>query len=218
MAFRENMKLARAAQIVIGDVYREQGKYGEAMTAYKAARELAATVDEREKRNPDFEKIRQGQGATVTEHYLMRVEAWLRRLKAKKRKMPPNLLEEVIRYTDGALKVLMMWEFLYPDEKLRGYSSTLRARALIIQGEYIDAIHYRWLLRECEAFVKAATSGGKVIRANNYVPEALIYIGRANVALGKKKEAIAAFDRVVKDFPESPHVDDAKKRATALRK
>ena len=97
---------------------------------------------------------------------------------------------------------LLAWESEFPTEKLEGYSTLLRVRLAMGQKQYDSAA------REAE----------DVIRVNprsNYVPELLMQAADAYRALDKLSEAHACWNRIAKDYPESPLSIRAKEKLSA---
>ena len=75
---------------------------------------------------------------------------------------------------------------------------------------------------EASTYVVGRDGGAPVKLSGNASDEALprdamlMELGRAYAAGGKKTEAKQTFDKVVKEFPDSPFVDEAKSQLAAL--
>jgi TolA-binding protein len=103
-----------------------------------------------------------------------------------------------------ALKTLKAWEDEYPAERLAGYTSLLKARAYFKLGKY----------------GKASGVLDILVKANprsNHAPDALMLLGECARALKDYKKAAEAFERVKKEYPESPNAPHAEKLAESCR-
>jgi tetratricopeptide (TPR) repeat protein len=91
---------------------------------------------------------------------------------------------------------LDLWENTMPLCRLEGYSTSLRVRLLLARKQYAAAA------RLAETLVK-------VNPASNYAPELLMLAGRAYIKLRQGAAAVAAFKRIIKEYPESSQYADA---------
>ncbi len=127
------------------------------------------------------------QTLTLRGAYAQSVESWLRR-----------------KDYDAAAKELDMWEWEFPTERLEGYSTFLRVKLLMARGELDDAV------KEAEILCK-------VNPRSNYADRLLMKVYECWMKKGDKMRAAAALRRIIKDYPASPLVPEAKSKLAALR-
>jgi len=95
------------------------------------------------------------------------------------------------------------WEF--PAEKLLGQTSLLRARAAMLEKNTAEA------LVQLDDLVNVNP------RANS-APEALFMAAEIERSLGRTAEAVRRYERIAKEYPDSPRASDARTRLGAIRK
>ncbi len=104
---------------------------------------------------------------------------------------------------DEAKEELDMWEWEFPTERLEGYSTYLRVKFLMAREQHLSAV------KEGELLIKANPR-------SNYADKLLLLIADSHISLKDKTSALSALRRIVKDYPASPHVSEAKSRISAL--
>jgi len=157
----------RLAQIRIGDLYKTKGDYEAALRSYKRAADMAIHNYPEE-----VELARRGSFPRTIEDYIRR-----------------RLFEE-------AHQTLNQWDWEFPTDKLVGYSSYLRARLALAEGNKPEAI-------------KQANELLRVNKASEYADDLLLFLADLHVGSGDLEKALAALDRLLKDYPESDLQDKA---------
>jgi len=168
-----SLAYCRLAQIRIGDVRREQGDYAKALDSYEKARGMRRLIGHLD------DSLERGQLA-------MTIEAYIRE-----------------REYDAALKKLDMWDWEYPEDKLSGYPSILRAKANYGLNKF-DLV-----VEDLTSLVKV-NSGENVPKRSNYLAEAKYMIAYAYLRQEKYDKSIEAMEQVITEHPESDLVEKAK--------
>ena len=176
-----SLAYCRLAQIRIGDIWREQGDYKKALEAYEKAKKMRRLVGHLD------ESLKRGELA-------MTIEAYLRQNEDK-----------------AALKKLDLWDWEYPEDKLSGYSTILRAKANYGLKKFDEVI------KELTSLVNV-NSGPDVPKRSNYLAEAKYMIGYALLRQKKYKEAAETLQRMIDEHPESDLLDKAKEVLDQCRK
>jgi tetratricopeptide (TPR) repeat protein len=161
-----SLAYCRLAQIRTGDVWRERGDYTKALEAYVKSRKMRRLIGHLDK------ALERGQLA-------MTIEAYLREKEHK-----------------AALKKLDLWDWEYPEDKLTGYPSILRAKANYGLGKFDNVIE------DLTSLVKV-NSGEDVEKPSNYLAEAKYMIAYAFLRQKKYKESAEMMQRVIDEHPES---------------
>ena len=158
----------RIAQIRIGDIHRRRGEYAPALAAYKKA-------DAMKLNDLPFTKdaVRVGALAQSVEDYIRRKEL------------------------DEAAKQLDTWEWEYPEEKLAGYASLLRARLAMARGNEYEAIN------QVRDIVKVNPN-------STHAPELLLLEARAHIRINQFDDAAKCATRVAEEYQDSPLQQEAK--------
>ena len=157
----------RLAQIRIGDLYKTKGDYEAALRAYQRAADMAIHNYPEE-----VELARRGSFPRTIEDYIRR-----------------RLFKE-------AHQTLNQWDWEFPTDKLVGYSSYLRARLALAEGNKPEAI-------------KQASELLRVNKASEYADDLLLFLADLHVGSGDLDKALAALGRLLKDYPESDLQDEA---------
>jgi tetratricopeptide (TPR) repeat protein len=176
-----SLAYCRLAQIRIGDVWRERGDYAKALEAYEKSAEMRRLVGRVD------ESLKRGELAMIVESYVRNDEH------------------------AEALKKLDLWDWEYPEDKLTGYSSILRAKANYGLQRFDDVIE------DLQALVKV-NSGKDVPKRSNYLAEAKYMIAYALLRQEKYKEAADMMQRVIDEHPESDLLEKAKEVISQCRK
>jgi tetratricopeptide (TPR) repeat protein len=161
--------IVRITKIRIGDIHRERGKYQEAARRYQQAEKLKLT-DQGGARGD----ARRGALPQMAENFLRR------------------------RRYEHCERMLNVWEWEYPMEKLRGYSTLLRTELELARKNY-------------EEVVKLASVMLKVNPRTNFAGELLMNQARAHQRSRCPDKALECLRRIVEKYPES-------KKAPAARK
>jgi len=106
---------------------------------------------------------------------------------------------------DAAEDFIESWEWEFPTERIAGHSRLLYAKLLIARKDYEGGV------RELEKLVT-------VNPKSTYAPEALMTEADCYLQLGDAQKAIAALESLVEDYPDSPLVEDARKKIEEIRK
>jgi tetratricopeptide (TPR) repeat protein len=167
-----SLAYCRLAQIRVGDVRREQGDYKKASEAYDKAKEMRRLVSHLD------DSLKRGELAMTIEAYLRQNEH------------------------DAALKKLDLWDWEYPEDKLSGYSSILRAKANYGLKKFDEVI------KDLTSLAKV-NSGPDVPSRSNYLAEAKYMTGYALLRQKKYKEASETIQRMIDEHPESDLLDKA---------
>ena len=176
-----SLAYCRLAQIRIGDVWRERGDYTKSLESYQKASKMRRLVGHLDK------ALERGQLA-------MTVEAYLRQKEHKE-----------------ALKKLDLWDWEYPEDKLSGYPSILRAKANYGLHKFDEVIE------DLTSLVRV-NSGEDVRKPSNFLAEAKYMIGYALLRKEEYKEASEAMERLIKEHPETDLLDKAKEVIEQCRK
>ncbi len=160
--------IVRITKIRIGDIHRERGKYQEAARRYQQAEKLK-----------------------LTDQAGVRGEA--------RRGALPHMAEDFLRRRryKHCEEVLNVWEWEYPMEKLRGYSTLLRTELELARKNY-------------EEVVKLAKVMLKVNPRTNFAGELLTNQARAHQRSGRPAEALECLRRLVEKYPESKEAPAAR--------
>jgi tetratricopeptide (TPR) repeat protein len=176
-----SLAYCRLAQIRIGDIWREQGNYKKALETYEKAKKMRRLVGHLD------ESLKRGELA-------MTIEAYLRQNEDK-----------------TALKKLDLWDWEYPEDKLSGYSTILRAKANYGLKKFDEVI------KDLTSLVKV-NSGPDVPKRSNYLAEAKYMTGYALLRQKKYREASETLQRMIDEHPESDLLDKAKEVLDQCRK
>jgi TolA-binding protein len=108
-------------------------------------------------------------------------------------------IEEYTRQKDWefAFKFLDDWGWEFPEEKVEGHWSLLRAKALIARGDREEAL--------LEALDLTAS-----FPHSAYAVQLLILAAECQVALGRRDQAKALLQTAAEDYPEDPYQNEAK--------
>ena len=158
----------RRADIGLGDVHRHAGDLKKALAAYRAAAAVRVTPG-----SPNEMAVRIGTLARYVEEYT-RERDW-----------------------EFANQFLEDWAWEFPEEKLGGHWSLLRARALVAQGDREEALR--------EVMDVTATNPH-----SPYAVRLLILGAECQSFLGRKEQARALLQTAVEDYPEDPDQDHAR--------
>ncbi|MEW6359949.1 MAG: PKD domain-containing protein [Planctomycetota bacterium] len=164
----------RKALVGLGDVYREKGVYERAKECYDKAAEIQIAREE-------FRKTAVQVGA-----YSRAVDNYLR----------DGKLDEAENFLDA-------WEWEFPPERLRGYSSLLRGRLLTARGDHGGAA------RELERLVL-------VNPRSPHAAECLLLAAECYLKAGDRKKAVAALRQAVNECKDSPLHPEAVKQLEKL--
>jgi len=165
----------RHALVGLGDVYREKGNYEKAKECYGKASEIRTGREE-------FRKMAVQIGA-----YSRAVDNYLRDGKL-----------------DDAENFLDAWEWEFPAERLRGYSSLLRGKLLAAQGDPRGA-------------ARALEGLALVNPRSPYAAECLMLAAKCYLKTGDRKKAAAVLRQVVAEYKDSPLNPDAVKKLKGLK-
>lgn len=156
----------RLCQIRIGDIYRDRGDYEKAFGVYKLVEDTTLS-------SMSFAQRIARQGAY------------------------PQSVEEYIRSGryELALQTLNKWEWDFPLEKLRGYSSYLRAKLALQQSNYEEAL-------------KQALALVRINRKSDWADRCLLVAGEAYLSLSKPGKALDVVEVIRRDYPETPFSDE----------
>ncbi len=105
------------------------------------------------------------------------------------------------RLFDDAIEALDKWEYEFPADKLEGFSTLIRVKLAMARKEFASAA------RRAEILVRANPQ-------SNYAPELLMLAAKAYTSMRKSDLAIKTLGRIVKEYPESPLAEKAKKKIT----
>jgi tetratricopeptide (TPR) repeat protein len=166
----------RLAQILMGDIHRERGELAEALSAYRKAGQLLA-----EKPDPTLARVKKGAYQARAENFMLRKEF------------------------RQALVEIDAWELEFPEEKLTGASSVLKARCNLKLGRYDEVI------RDLRALLAVNEKGSAS-------PRALLLLGEAYGNRGDRKSAAKAYQDLIDGFPESGLVKKAKEAIRHLKR
>ena len=164
----------RLAQIRIGDLYKTKGDYEAALRAYQRAADMPIHNYPEE-----VELARRGSFARTIEDYIRR-----------------KVFKE-------AHKTLDQWDWEFPTDKLVGYSSLLRARLALAEGNKPEAL-------------KQANELLRVNKESEYADDILLFLADLHVGSGQLDKALAALDRLLKDYPASDLQEQARVRRARI--
>jgi len=164
--------VTRRAFVLRGDILREEGIASEAREAYLESKKYLFDSPE-----PKDMAARRGAYGTSVENYIHR------------------------REFDAASKELEEWEMYFPEDKLSGYMSVLRARLWMY-----DTSKYKRIIRELKAVLTCSPD-------SNYADEAMLLIGKTYIKQRNYKAAKAAFELFKVKYPESPLMSEAERLA-----
>jgi len=167
---------ARLALIRAAEVHLDQGEGKEAASLFEKAQSLRRKIP-----TPEEALIRKGDFATRTENHLFRKDYY------------------------KALEAVREWELAFPGEKLVGFSTSRKLRALFGLGRLDHVVE------------EAARFLGLGIK-NHFTPAVRYYAGQAHWARGEMERALELFDGVITDFPEAPEAAKARKMAARVRR
>ncbi len=176
-----SLPYCRLAQIRIGDLWRERGHYNNALVAYQKSHDLRRGAQHVD------ESLRRGELAIAAESYLRR------------------------NNYEAALKKLDLWDWEFPEDKLSGYPSILRARARCGLQKFDRAIE------DLNSLVKA-NSGDTGGHRSNYLAEAKFIIAYALLKQEKYQAAAQAAQQMIKEHPESDLLQKARDLLEQARK
>ena len=166
--------MLRRAHIGMGDVWRHRGDGDKARQEYHAASSIKVI-----NYPPNEAAVRVGTLARYVEEYT-RDKQW-----------------------EWAFKFLDDWAWEFPEDKLTGNWSFLRASALQVQGEKQEA------LLEAMDLLGANPESPYAVR--------LLMLGaKIQVALGNRDKAKLLLQSAVEDYPEDPNQAEARKQMMAL--
>jgi len=158
----------RRSHIGLADIYRHAGDGKKALEEYRAAAAMRVSVA-----TPNEVAVRIGTLARYVEEYT-RQKDW-----------------------EFAFKFLDDWAWEFPEEKVEGHWSLLRAKALIARGDREEALQ--------EALDLTASYPHSA-----YAVQLLILAAECQVALGRKDQAKALLQTAAEDYPEDPYQNEAK--------
>lgn len=166
--------IVRVTKIRIGDILRERGKYQEAARRYREAEKLKLTDQS-------------GAGGDARRGAL------------------PHMAEDFLRRRRHAEceKMLDIWEWEYPMEKLRGYSSLLRTELELARRKY-------------EEVIKLVEVMIRVNPRTNFAGELLLNQARAYQGSRRSDKALESLKLIVEKYPESKVAAEAGKLAERL--
>jgi len=165
----------RLAFIRLGDVYRERARKGDAELAM-AYYTRAEDINTR------------AHDALKSGYYTQQV---LKLMKERK--------------YDDALRMLEEWEFNFPTEKLRGFSSLQRARINYLMGRYDEAL-------------KQALNFVRIMPSTTYLADFYMLAGAACYRKGDYPRALEYYGTVVSSCPESPKREKARRLVEIIEK
>ena len=168
--------IVRITKIRLGDIHRERGAYEEAARRYREAEKLKLTGQAGAR-----EDARRGALPQIAENYLRR------------------------RKLEECEKALDVWEWEYPMEKLRGYSTLIRSQLELRRRKYDEAV------KQIEAALK-------VNPRTNFAGELLMVEALAHRALRRPDMALGCYRRILKDYPESEQAAKAREQLDAAGK
>jgi len=166
--------LLRRAHIGLGDVARHRGKTEDAQHAYRAAAAMPIRTY-----TPAQAAVRVGTLARYVEEFTRQRE-W-----------------------DWAFQYLDEWAWEFPEEKLGGHWSLLRAQALAAKGDRQES------LREALDCLAAAPQ-------NPYAVRLLMLAAECETALGHGDQARRLLETAVEDYPEDAFQPEALQRLHTL--
>lgn len=105
---------------------------------------------------------------------------------------------------DNALRMLEDWEYNFPTEKLRGFSSLQRGRINYLNGKYDETV------KQAKNFILVNPS-------TTYIADFYMLIGAACYKKGESEQSLKYYSRVVTLCPESPKGRQAEKIIKRLR-
>ena len=165
----------RLAQMRIGDLYRTKGDCQAALSAYQSAAAMPIHT-----RAEGVEAARRGSFPRTVEDYIAR-----------------KLFKE-------AHEALDEWDWEFPTDKLAGYSSFLRARLALAEGNKKEA------QKQAEELIR----GNK---ESEYADDLLLFLTNFYVGEGQLDRALETAARLLKDYPASDLQEEAHlKRADIL--
>jgi len=161
---RGTKRLIKVLHVHLGDAYRRKGDFDAARQAYHEMGKLKT-----QQRNIDDELALAKTGSLIEtiEYYLSEDE------------------------TEAALNITNRLEWIFPQEKMNGYSSFLRGKAHFITGDYWDAI---------DSFKDSMA----VEKNELHLPEAQWLMALCYDKLQKRDNAINAFKELIARYSENP--------------
>jgi len=165
----------RLAQIRLGDVYRSKGDAKAALQAYQRAADTPV-----HKRTELVESARRGSFPRTIEDYTRR------------------------KLFDEARQALNDWDWEFPTDKLVGFSSLLRARLALAEGNKEEA-------------AKQAEELLGVNKDSEYADDLLLFLVDLHLGDGKLDKALTAATRLLDDYPASELQEQAVLKRVAIR-
>jgi TolA-binding protein len=165
----------RLAQVRIGDLYRTKGDGAAARKAYEKAADMAINTY-----SDLVATARRGAFPGTVEDYLRR-----------------GMLKEAGEALDD-------WEWEFPEAKLEGYSSLLRARVALARNDTQEAV------KQCEELVR-------VNKDSEYADDLLLFLADVHEKAGQLDLAIAAVARLLQDYPASELQEQAHLKRASLQ-
>lgn len=164
----------RLAQIRLGDLYRTKGDPTAALKAYQRAADMPI-----HNRPEGVEAARRGSFPRTVEDYLLR-----------------KLYKE-------AHETLDEWDWEFPTDKLVGYSSLLRARLALAEGNKKEAV------KQAEELLR----GNK---ESEYADDLLLFLADLHAGENDLDKALDAASRLLKDYPGSELQSEARLRRARI--
>jgi TolA-binding protein len=165
----------RIAQIRIGDLCRTKGDCEAALKAYQRAADMPV-----QKLSENVATTRRGSFPRTAEDYLRR-----------------KLFEE-------AHKTLDAWDWEIPTDRLVGYSTLLRARLALAEGNSEEAVKQAQELIRCN-------------KESEYADDLLLFLADLYVGEGELDKALAVASQLLDDHPASDLQDEAHLKRVKIR-
>jgi len=157
----------RLGMVKMGDVHRARGEFKEAEALYRDAAKVAYGSTDRR-----LVAMRQGGFIETADTYIR--DGFLR----------------------AARKLLIEWEYRYPDGKLGG-------DLVLMTAKYFEK------LGAPQRALDELTTFAKINPLSPYLPEVELRMARAHAALGNRKEANRLYDKVMSEYPRSREAKQA---------
>lgn len=159
--------IVRVTKIRLGDIHRERGKYEEAARRYREAEKLKLTGQTGAR-----DQARRGALPHIAENYFRR------------------------RKYQECERALDVWEWEYPMEKLRGYSTLVRAQLDLRRRKHEEVV------KQVEVLLR-------VNPRTTFAGELLMVSALAHKAQRRRDLALACYKRIVEKYPESKYAERA---------